>query len=146
DLSHATDFLGFESFCNDLMSREGYQSIQPLGGYHDSGRDAIHWSESTSTSTVFAYSTRKDWEEKLTSDLQTVDSFQHACNRFVFVTSRPVAPSDFDRTRQDVESRYGWAFDLYDVNRIATLIDNHYPDLKTTHSNIFKISSRIDDA
>ena len=27
DLEHVTDYLGFESFCNDLMSREGYKSI-----------------------------------------------------------------------------------------------------------------------
>ena len=59
DLTEATDYLGFESLCHDLMSREGYKSIQPLGGTSDKGRDAIHFDKSTSISTVFAYSVRK---------------------------------------------------------------------------------------
>ena len=59
DLTEATDYLGFESLCHDLMSREGYKSIQPLGGTGDKGRDAIHFDKSTSISTVFAYSVRK---------------------------------------------------------------------------------------
>ena len=87
DLKEITDYFGFESLCHDIMSREGYKSIQPLGGYSDKGRDAIHYDKHESISTIFAFSVRKDWEVKLNSDLETVKSNNHECDRFVFVTT-----------------------------------------------------------
>ena len=143
DLTEATDYLGFESLCHDLMSREGYKSIQPLGGTSDKGRDAIHFDKSTSISTVFAYSVRKDWERKLNDDLKSVSRNAHKCDKFVFVFTSPISAKKFDDKKRLVKQKYGWALDIFDLERIATLIDNHYPDLISIHSNIFHISSKI---
>ena len=99
DLTEATDYLGFESLCHDLMSREGYKSIQPLGGTGDKGRDAIHFDKSTSISTVFAYSVRKDWEKKLEDDLKPVSRHKHKCDQFVFVSTSLIPARKFDEKK-----------------------------------------------
>ena len=138
DLTEATDYLGFESLCHDLMSREGYKSIQPLGGTGDKGRDAIHFDKSTSISTVFAYTVRKDWETKLNEDLEKVRRYEHKCDQFVFVFTSPISARKFDEKKEAVKQKYGWALDILDLERIATLIDNHYRDLISIHSNIFR--------
>lgn len=143
DLTEATDYLGFESLCHDLMSREGYKSIQPLGGTSDKGRDALHFDKSTSISTVFAYSVRKDWEIKLEEDLQTVRRYAHECDQFVFVFTSPISATKFDEKKRAVKQAYGWDLDIYDLKRISTLIDNHHRDLISLHSNIFHVSSKI---
>jgi len=142
DLTEVTDYLGFESLCHDLMSREGYKSIQPLGGTGDKGRDAIHFDKSTSISTVFAYSVRKDWEIKLNEDLEKVRRYAHKCDQFVFVFTSPISARKFDEKKSAVKKTYGWDLDIYDLKRISTLIDNHHRDLISLHPNIFHISSR----
>ena len=62
-LEAITDYFEFERLCHDLMSLEGYKSIEPLGGFSDKGRDAIHINKSNET-TIFAYSVREDWRAK----------------------------------------------------------------------------------
>lgn len=143
DLTEATDYLGFESLCHDLMSREGYKSIQPLGGTGDKGRDAIHFDKSTSISTVFAYSVRKDWETKLEGDLKTVSRHEHECDQFVFVSTSLIPATKFDEKKKEVKQAYGWDLYIFDLERISTLIDNHHADLINRHSNIFHISSKL---
>jgi len=141
DLENATDYLGFESFCHDLMSREGYKSIQPLGGNKDKGRDAIHFDKSTSVSTVLAYSVRKDWKTKLNEDLGKVQKHGHECDKFVFVCTSPITATEFDDNKKAVKNAYGLDLDIFDLERISILVDNHYRDLIRLHPNIFHISS-----
>lgn len=126
----ATDYLGFESLCHDLMSREGYKSIQPLGGTSDKGRDAIHFDKSTSISTVFAYSVRKDWEIKLEEDLKTVRRYAHECDQFVFVFTSPISATKFDKKKRAVKQAYGWDLDIYDLERISTRASDQEPPRK----------------
>lgn len=142
DLDTTTDYLGFESFCNDLMSREGYQSLQPLGGYKDKGRDAIHFDTSSGIAAVLSYSVRDDWEDKLESDLKKIAKHGHDCQRFVFVTAAEPTASEFDRLRGDVKKIYGWEFDLFSRHRIATLVENHHRDLLARHAGIFVLASK----
>jgi hypothetical protein len=143
DLETTTDYLGFESFCNDLMSLERYPAIQPLGGYKDKGRDAIHVDRSTGIATVLAYSVRDDWEEKLDGDLKKVQKHGHDCQRFVFVTAAELTPSAFDRLRNDIKQTYGWEFELFDRQRIATLVENQHRDLLTRYPGIFALASAM---
>ena len=84
-LEEVTDYFQFERLCHDLMSLEGYTSIEPLGGSSDKGRDAIHVNKSNVT-TIFAYSVREDWRAKLAEDAKKVDKHSHVCNEFVFIT------------------------------------------------------------
>jgi len=143
DLTEITDYLGFESLCHDLMSREGYKSIQPLGGTGDKGRDAIHFDKSTSISTVFAYSVRDDWATKLNQDLKTIKRNEHECDQVVFLSTSQISANEFDEKKRTVKDAYGWELDIYSLERFATLVDNHHQDLISLHSNIFHISSKL---
>ncbi len=143
DLNQLTDYLGFESLCHDLMSREGYKAIQPLGGTGDKGRDAIHFDRSTSVATIFAYSVRKDWEDKLDQDLAKIPRHQHDCDQFIFICTSPISAATFDTKKAEVKEKYGFELELYDLERLATLIENHHQDLINNHSNIFNITYRV---
>lgn len=44
-IEKVTDYLQFERLRHDLMVLEGYGSFEPLGGFKDKGRDAIHVSQ-----------------------------------------------------------------------------------------------------
>lgn len=133
DLLELTDYFGFESLCHDLMSRVGYKEIQPLGGVGDMGRDAIHVDSSTSTNTIFAYSVREDWETKLDSDLKKANFHKHKCDKFVFVSTSAISAKKNDEKKFFVKQEYGWELEIFDLERIATLIDNHHQDLITRH-------------
>jgi Restriction endonuclease len=39
-LDNEMDDAEFERLCTDLLGREGYKDIVPIGGSHDRGRDA----------------------------------------------------------------------------------------------------------
>lgn len=136
-LGAVTDYLGFESLCNDLMVRCGYLDIEPLGGYHDKGRDAIHFSKGKGIITIFSYSVREDWSKKLQEDLEKIKLNKHACNNVVFVTTAEPTTGQKDSWKEIVRSKYGWELEFYDLERIGTLLDGQCSDLKELHPNIF---------
>ena len=94
-LEEITDYFEFERLCHDLMSLEGYNSIEPLGGSSDKGRDAIHVNKFNVT-TIFAYSVREDWRAKLAEDAIKVYKHQHKCSEFVFITTAKVTAHQRD--------------------------------------------------
>ena len=137
DLERITDYLGFESFSHDLMSREGYKDIQPLGGFKDKGRDAVHVAKSNGDTTIFVYSVRDDWSRKLEEDLTKIQTHQHICDAVVFVTTSALTAGIKDDLKTTVKTKYGWELEIFDLERIATLVDNHHEDLKSRHRGIF---------
>lgn len=64
-LDEITDYFDFERLCTDLMALSGHRNIEPLDGFSDKGRDAVHFYATTGRITVFAYSVREDWRAKL---------------------------------------------------------------------------------
>ncbi len=142
DLEHVTDYIEFESFCHDLMSREGFKDIEPLGGSKDKGRDAIHISKVSGKTTIFTYSVRDDLVKKLYEDLSKIQKYEHRCDFVVYVTTGSPTASDKDALKQHVASEFKWKLEIYDLERIGTLIDNHYQVLKQLHPAIFRFSSQ----
>lgn len=140
DLQHITDYLGFESFCHDLMSRIGYKDIEPLGGYKDKGRDAIYESEMDNQTTIFSYSVREDWAKKLFEDINKIVQHGHLCQKLIYVTTSDIGSAKKDELKQRVKDNFEFELILYDLERIGTLVDNQFPDLKQLHSNIFQVS------
>lgn len=137
-LSTVTDYIGFESFCHGLMSRCGYQNILPLGGFKDKGRDAIHINREQNKVTIFCYSVRKDWEKKLKNDLEKIKDHRHKCDDVVFITTARVTASQLDKWKENVKNDYGWNLDIYDLERVSTLVDVQFPDLKEIYRSIFE--------
>lgn len=143
DLEHVTDYIQFEFFCNDLMSRQGYRNIEPLGGHKDRGRDAIDTDVSTGQVTIFTYSVREDWNVKLNEDLTKIQKNSHPCNRVVFLTTASPTATEKDNKKAEVKRMLGCDLELYDLERIATLVDNQHQQLKELHPDIFLVSSQI---
>jgi hypothetical protein len=140
-LERITDYLGYESFCNDLMLRLGFNDINPFGGYKDKGRDAIHISCKDKITTIFSYSVRKDWRDKLFEDLEKINNHGHKCDQVYFVSTSEISANEIDDTTKDVLQKYGWKLEIFHLERIATLVDGPNSELKNLHNNIFFLES-----
>jgi hypothetical protein len=135
-LEDITDYFGLERVCHDLMARKGYSKIEPLGGFKDKGRDAVHTSQA-GTKTVFAYSVREDWRAKLAEDAAKIDKHGHACDELVFLTTARFSAGERDQAVADIANQYGWQLELYGVERLRILLDVDYPDIRALHPHIF---------
>ena len=135
-LQETTDYFEFEQLCNGLMSLEGYNSIEPLGGFSDKGRDAIHVNKSNET-TIFAYSVREDWRAKLAEDAEKIYKHGHACNQLIFITTGEIIPNKRDEAIAFIRNEFGWRLDLFDVKRLQILLDINYPHIKEQYPGIF---------
>ena len=135
-LEKVTDYFEFERLCHDLMSLEGYSSIEPLGGFSDKGRDAIHISESDET-TIFAYSVREDWRAKLAEDASSIHKYGHTCDQLVFITTASFTAGKRDEAVAFIYEEYGWTLQLFGVERLRVLLDVRYPQIKANHPQIF---------
>ena len=109
--------LNLSGLCNGLMSLEGYNSIEPLGGFSDKGRDAIHVNKSNET-TIFAYSVREDWRAKLAEDAEKVHKHGHVCNQLIFITTAKFTPNQRDEAITSIRKEFGWQLDLFGVERL----------------------------
>jgi hypothetical protein len=129
-LEEVTDYSEFERLCSDLMTRVGYSTIEPLGGFHDKGRDAIHVAKQDGAQTIFAYSVREDWRAKLAEDAKKIKRHGHPCNALVFVTTARLSASERDEAIRTIGGDYGWTLELFGVERLRILLDIDHPDLR----------------
>src|SRR5436190_18424165 len=95
-LEKLTDYYEFERLCHDLMALEGYPAIEPLGGFKDKGRDAVHVNRSTGQDNIFCYSVREDWRTKLEQDAAVSHKHRHKCERLIYVSTIAFSPNDRD--------------------------------------------------
>ena len=106
-LDSQTDSKTFERLCSDLMCRNGYEKIMPLGGNYDGGRDAqlcsFHCKDKYGDEIFFQYSLEKGWEKKLDGELKKVKDKKHKISKFIFVTSQRVTGSKIDMLRDVVK-------------------------------------------
>lgn len=147
-LENLTDYLQFERLCHDLMSLEGYSLIEPLGGFSDKGRDAIHISTSNET-TIFAYSVREDWRAKLAEDASKIQKHNHRCDRLVFMSTARFSSGERDEAVNFIQNEFGWGLELFGVERLRILLESQYPHVKAQHPHIFppeflSLQSRLD--
>ncbi len=136
-LEQVTDYSDFERLCHDLMALEDYPAIEPLGGFSDKGRDAIHVSCSTNQVTIFAYSVREDWQAKLAEDAKKIQRNGHTCHELVFMTTKQPTATQRDSWIEKIEQTYGWQLKIFGLERLRLLLDTKYPELKKNHSAIF---------
>lgn len=136
-LEQVTDYIGFERLCHDLMALEGYPRIEPLGGSIDKGRDAIHVDTSSGKTTIFAYSVREDWQAKLAEDATKIKSHNHKCDNLVFITTSDFTSGERDKAIARTLEDFGYALDLYGIERLRILLDATHPHVKAKHPQIF---------
>jgi len=136
-LERVTDYRGFEQLCSALLADNGYSEIEPLGGTGDKGRDASIRSDETGQTIIFAYTVRSDWRAKLNADCNRVHETGHTPDVFVFVCAATLSASEKDYCHSLVKERYGWALDLYDLERIRAQLRGPQRHLIAQHPNIF---------
>ncbi len=136
-LEQLTDYDQFERLCHDMMALAGYRGIEPLGGTKDKGRDALHRDPSTGTPTVFAYSVREDWRAKLAEDASKVHAYGHACQRLAFLCTSHFTASERDEAVDFVKMKYGWALDLFGLERLAVMLRTTHKDVVARHPQLF---------
>ena len=136
-LKEVTDYAQFERFCSDLMVLESYPALEPLGGFKDRGRDAVHFSTVTGVTTIFAYSVREDWRKKLDEDAAKIHGHKHTCQKLVFLCNAAFTAGERDKAVREVKRTYKWELDLYGVERIAVLLRTRHRRLIGQHPQIF---------
>jgi hypothetical protein len=135
-LENVTDYFEFERLCHDLMSLEGYSSVEPLGGFKDKGRDAIHVSR-TGETTIFAYSVREDWRAKLAEDATKIRKHGHTCDQLNFITTAQFTSGERDEAIEYIRKEFNWHLELFGVERLRILLDVNHPQIKALHPQIF---------
>lgn len=135
-LQEITDYLAFERLCHDLMVVEGFPNIEPLGGFSDKGRDAIHKNEDNKT-TLFAYSVREDWRAKLAEDAEKIHKHQHTCHELCFCVTEKFSAGQRDEAIASIKQQYGWDLELFGLERFRILLDVKHPEIRANHPNLF---------
>jgi hypothetical protein len=118
-LENLTDYAQFERLCSDVMNQSNFRDIEPLGGSSDRGRDALHVSRADPKDvTIFAYSVRSDWRQKLKEDCERIQKEKHVLNRLIFACTAAILTTERDAAKQQVLDQYGWTFELFDLERL----------------------------
>jgi hypothetical protein len=143
-LEHLTDYSQFERLCHDLMALEDYPSIEPLGGFKDKGRDAVHVCDVSDRVSIFCYSVREDWRDKLEEDAKKIHDHKHACNKLVYLSTEDYTPTDRDNAVAFIKKEYGWTLEAYGRERLRTLLANRHRHLLARHPHIFTPAFFVD--
>jgi len=138
-LENLTDYPQFERLCSDIMNQSGYRDIEPLGGSNDRGRDALHISRSgTQGTTIFAYSVRGDWRQKLLNeDCKRIADEEHELDRIVFVCTASITSTQKDNIKAEITEEYGWTLELHDLERLRVRLTSDLRYLIAQHPAIF---------
>ena len=137
-LQQLTDYRQFERLCSDVMAGSGYTNIDPLGGSSDAGETRAHVSRNNPDDVaIFAYSVRSDWRPKLFEDCERIREEQHNLQRLVFVCTGTVTASQKDTVKGEVRERFGWALELFDIERLRVRLASDLRHLIAQHPSIF---------
>ncbi|MBM7558147.1 tetratricopeptide repeat protein [Halanaerobacter jeridensis] len=139
-LDNETDPFVFERLCSDLMYRNGFKNIVPLGRVHDRGRDAeveLHRGKNGENERVFfQYSLRKDWKIKLKKELEKVKKYGHEIDKFVFVTTQNVTGNQMDKLEEKAKEDYGWDLKIYHRDWLRLQLEEGNKDLAKKYLGI----------
>ena len=139
-LENLTDYLQFERLCCDLMQGVGFADVEPLGGSNDRGRDAVNQPlfQDDNEKTIFAFSVRSDWERKLLrEDCKRIAEEQHDLDRLVFCCTSSISSTKRDEIKSTVMERFGWDFELFDIERLRLNLTSNLRHLISKHPTIF---------
>jgi hypothetical protein len=136
-LEKLTDYAQFERLCDELMSLEGYPSIEPLGGFSDKGRDAVHFNRLDGVVTLFCYSVRDDWFTKLKEDAKVIHKHQHACDRLVYLSTYDCSSTERDDAIKYMKDTYGWELEVFGQERLRLLLAARHRHLIGRHPQVF---------
>ena len=139
-LDHETSPSDFERLSVDLLGREGYHHIVPIGGTQDQGRDAEcrFWRGVSDRSSVvaFQFSLQKKWESKLRKDIKTIAASSPDVAELVFVSSQKITGKKQDALRKQLRSQRGWKLTIYPREWLRHRLTEFHPDLTKKYLGI----------
>ena len=151
-LDRLTDFTAFEKLACEVLRDEGYPDIKPLGGMHDSGRDAIlerfYSNESRRSTVVFQITTQETIESKLSETIKKLDEADIRYNQLTLISSHSLSAS-----RQDALKRRARESDVhlevFDRNTLSNRLSNfdngifarYFPDIQSQVKALMEGSS-----
>src|SRR2546427_7829089 len=137
-LEELTDYDQFERLCNDLMAAQGNTGIEPLGGKKDKGRDAINFDRHDPKDvTIFAYSVREDWRNKLGEDARKIRKHGHECRRLLFLCTTTLTPTERDEAPAFIRETFGCTLELHRLERPRILLGTTHVRSIANHPSIF---------
>ncbi len=123
----------FERLCVDLLGREGYRHINPIGGSKDQGKDAEirYWTGSGDgcSAIIFQFSLMDDWERKLKKDAKKIAKNCPETLAMVFVTSQKVSGSKQNKLRNAFNSSFDWELTIYSREWLRHRLTEYHQDL-----------------
>ena len=123
----------FERLCVDLLGREGFHHIVPIGGTKDHGRDAEirGWTGTSDVGAVvvFQFSLQESWERKLREDAEKIAL--HCANvcEMVFVSSQSITGARQDQLRDEFKAKRGWGLKVYSREWFRHRLTEFHQDL-----------------
>jgi tetratricopeptide (TPR) repeat protein len=139
-LDNETDGKTFERLCVDLLSRDGYTRIVPVGDTRDHGRDAEMGSyrgvSGTGALAFFQFSREEGWEAKLDEEAEKIVKYGHSISELVFVTPRKVTGEKRDKLKREFQKRYGWKLTIYEREWLRHRLEERSPDLAKKHLGV----------
>ncbi len=139
-IDNELDGKTFERLCTDLMYREGYKDIIPVGGNYDNGRDAeirkLKGQNEISEITFFQYSLEKNWFKKIEREIEKTFSKHANITNYVFITSCKITGNKRDSLRTEVYKKYKSNLILYDREWLRTRLETASIDLARKYLNI----------
>ncbi len=130
----------FERLCTDLLSREGYYDIIPLGGNYDNSRDAeirkLKGKNEIDEITFFQYSLEKRWKLKLEKELAKAFKKHNTIHNYVFVTSSKVTGRNRDELKSKYLAKYKTNLIIYDREWLRNRLETSNYDLTKKYLGI----------
>lgn len=130
----------FERLCIDLLDREGYHHIVPIGGVKDHGRDAElrAWAGGSNgcVSIAFQFSLNQRWESKLRKDAVQIVKHRPHISQLVYVTSRRVTGAKQDSLGVEFQSTHGCKLTIYEREWLRHRLGEVHHDLVTKYLGI----------
>jgi tetratricopeptide (TPR) repeat protein len=132
-LDNGIDDRSFERLCVDLLGRESYGKIMPVGGMKDHGRDAEirlwRGASGAHMTTFFQFSLEDRWESKLKREAKKIAGYGHSISELVFVTSHTVTGTKQDRLKKEAQTQYGWNLTFYPREWLRHRLEEQHQDL-----------------
>lgn len=148
-IDNELDGYTFERLCTDLLWREGYRDIVPVGGPRDHGRDAeirlFRGNHRGLGAIFFQYSLSKNWHQKLWTEQASIKALGHSISAFVFVKSRKVTGERRDALRERAKAEFGWSLEIYEREWLRHRLEEVHPDLAKRYFTEIPRSKTFED-
>ena len=142
----------FERLCVQLMYREGYGSINPVGGHDDKGRDAeaegLYTALEGQRTIVFQFSLEDDIRRKVLKTLNRLREKNISSHQVIFVFNHEIKSTGLrDALKEQALKDYGRDIDIKDQRFTAARLANaSYADIvrRFFGATILELQSQYD--